>query len=60
MIALQISTITKEKNEPPQTAYKIDCGEEFNYEEISQFYFYLKYCVKHIENIIYEELNENE
>lgn len=59
MIAIQISTITKEENNgEPSTAYKIDIGEEYSMREINQFYLYLRHCIRHIEKIIDEEIEE--
>jgi len=60
MIALQISTITKEENNgEPSTAYKIE-EQNLTKRELNQFYIYLRHCVRHIEQIIDEDVYGDE
>jgi hypothetical protein len=59
MIGFQISTIIEEGKEEPSTAYKIDISDNVRDDEMQQFYMFLKHCVRHIEKIT-DELIENE
>ena len=59
-IELHIQTVTgrNEDKEEPSTAWKIDFSTEYTHRELSQFYMYLKHVLRHIENIIDDDIED--
>lgn len=60
-IELHIQTVTGrlEDKEEPSIAYRLDFEKEYSLRELSYFYIYLKQIVRHIEDLIDEDLSEN-